>query len=561
MRRRKPGHMELDSAELMAILERVKPLLEAEDYEKLKASVETLVWLEAELEKKGASVARLRKALSINTKKTEKTREVLKEVLKGVQDAESPPDEGEKKRGEEAGQKKKKKKKGHGRNGADAYEGAEKIQVPHESLKRGDPCPECKSASAKVYLLRDPLKLVRVKGQSPIQATLYERERLRCNLCGKVFRAKAPEEIGEKKYDETAASVIGLLKYGSGLPFYRLERLMKNFKIPLPTSTQWDIVKKAAIILAIAYEELIRQAAQWDIFYNDDTSVKILQLLKENQRIEQTGSKERTGIFTSAIVASCDDHKIAVFFTGRQHAGENLGDVLRRRAEQLEKPMHMCDGLSRNVPKDFEDLLIKANCMAHGRRKFVEVADSFPQECLHVLESLCRVYRNDATAHKEEMSPEQRLRFHQDHSAKVMTDLKSWMNEQLEERNVEPNSSLGGAFSYMLKRWDKLTLFLRKAGAPLDNNICERALKKAVLHRKNALFYKTEKGARVADTFMSLIYTAELERADPFDYLTRLLKHHEELRRSPQDWMPWNYQAAVAAAEAATAQSEEELAA
>jgi len=553
---RKPRQMELDIAELIAILERVKPLLETRDYEKLNAIVDTVVWLEAELEKKGATVARLRKALSINTKKTEKT----SEVLKGVQGTRSPPHETDENSSDEVGQKKKKKGKGHGRNGADAYEGAERSQVPHESLKPGDPCPECDLAGAKVYLLTNPLKLVRVKGQSPIQARLYEVEGLRCNLCGKVFRAEIPEEVGEKKYDETSASIIGLLKYGSGLPFYRLARMVKNFKIPLPSSTQWDIVKKAAIILAIVYEEFIRQAAQWDIFYNDDTSVKILRLLKENQRIEQLGSKERTGIFTSAIVATCDDHKIVVFFTGRQHAGENLGDVLRHRAKELKKPMHMCDGLSRNVPKAFEDLLMKANCMSHGRRKFVEVADSFPQECLHVLESLCLVYRNDATARKEKMSPEERLRFHQDHSAQVMADLKSWMNVQLEERNVEPNSSLGGAFSYMLKRWDKLTLFLRKPGAPLDNNICERALKKAVLHRKNALFYKTEKGARVADIFMSLIYTAELEGADPFDYLTELLKHPEELRRSTQDWMPWNYQTAVAAAEAA-AQLDVELAA
>ncbi len=556
MSRRKPGRMKLDTAELMAIVERTETLLEAEEYEKLKASVETLVWLEAELEKKGARVALLRKALSINTKKTETTRE----VLKGVQDAESPPDESDEKNGEETGQKKR-KRKGHGRNGADAYEGAERNQVPHESLKPGDPCPDCDLAGAKVYLLANPLKLVRVKGQSPIHATRYEVEGLRCNLCGKVFRATVPEEVGKKKYDETAASMTGLLKYGSGLPFNRLERLVKNFKIPFPTSTQWDIVRKAAIILAMVYEEFIRQAAQWDIFYNDDTSVKILQLLKENQQIEQAGSQERTGIFTSAVVATCDDHKIAVFFTGRQHAGENLGDVLRHRAKELEKPMHMCDGLSHNVPKDFADLCLRANCMAHGRRKFVEVADSFPQECIYVLQSLCQVYRNDATARKKEMSPEERLGFHQEHSAEVMADLRSWMNAQLEERNVEPNSSLGGAFSYMLKRWDKLTLFLRKPGAPLDNNICERALKKVVLHRKNALFYKTEKGARVADRFMSLIYTAELEGVDPFDYLTELLKHPEELRRSPQDWMPWNYQAAVAAAEAAIAQSDVELAA
>ncbi|MCP4201282.1 MAG: IS66 family transposase [bacterium] len=549
MSRRKPERIVLDAAELMAIVERTQTCtLTVGDYEKLKASVETLVWMEAELGKTNASLKRLRKILSINTKKTEKT----SEVRKGVEGAKGDDEE-------TSGEKPEKKKKGHGRNGADAYEGAEKIPVPHESLKPGDPCPECETTSAKVYPLIPPRKLVRIKGQAPIQATVYELEGARCNLCGKVFWAKAPEEVGEKKYDETSASMIGLLKYGVGVPFNRLERLVKSFKIPLPTSTQWDIVRKAAIILAMAYEELIRQAAQWDIFYNDDTSVKILQLLEENQRIEQEGSKERTGIFTSAIVATCDDHKIVVFFTGRQHAGENLEDVLRRRAAELEIPMQMCDGSSRNVPKDLATIL--ANCMAHGRRKFVEVAESFPRECLYVLESLREVYRHDAIARKEEMSPERRLRFHQDHSAEIMAALKSWMNEQLEEKHVEPNSSLGGAFSYMLKRWDKLTLFLRKPGAPLDNNICERALKKAILHRKNALFYKTKNGARVADIFMSLIYTAELEGVDPFDYLTELLKHPEELRRSPQEWMPWNYQAVVAAAEAVAAQPDVELAA
>ncbi len=538
MSRRKPERIVLDVAELMAIVERTQmSALSVEDYEKLKASVETLVWMEAELEKTNASLKRIRKILSINTKKTESTREVLKGV------------DGTKGDGEETnGEKPKKKKKGHGRNGADAYEGAEKNPVPHESLKPGDPCPDCETPSAKVYPLIHPRKLVRVRGQTPIQATVHELQGVRCNLCGKVFWAKAPEEAGER-YDETSASMIGLLKYGVGVPFNRLERLMKSFKIPLPTSTQWDIVRKAAIILAMAYEELIRQAAQWDIFYNDDTSVKILQLLAENQRIEQEGSKERTGIFTSAIVATCADHKIVVFFTGRQHAGENLTDVLRRRAAELEIPMQMCDGSSRNVPKDLATIL--ANCMAHGRRKFVAVAENFPRECLFVLESLRQVYRHDAIGRREEMSPERRLQFHQDHSAEIMAALKSWMNEQLEERHVEPNSSLGGAFSYMLERWDKLTLFLRKPGAPLDNNICERALKKAILHRKNALFYKTEKGACVADRAMSLIYTAELEGVDPFDYLTELLKHSDEVRHSPQEWMPWDYPAAVAAVEAA----------
>ena len=121
------------------------------------------------------------------------------------------------------------------------------------------------------------------------------------------------------------------------------------------------------------------------------------------------------------------------------------------------------------------------------------------------------------------------------------------MKDQLEQRKVEPNSSLGGAFSYMLKRWAKLTLFLRKAGAPLDNNICEQALKKAILHRKNSLFYKTMNGARVGDVFMSLIHTAERAGANPFDYLTELQKHAEEVRSAPRQWMPWNYRETLAA--------------
>ncbi len=541
MSQRKPELIDLDAADVRAIIELTRTALDVKDHEKLKAILETFLWMVAELEKKTTTLERLRKDLSINTKKTEKT----SEVLKGVGGADSPSGNDEEKSGEKPEKQKKKKPKGHGRNGADAYEGAERIQVPHETLKPGDSCPKCESG--KVYVQRRPRKLVRIRGEAPIQATVYELERLRCNLCGELFTAEAPEGAGEKKYDPTSASMIGLLKYGSGLPFNRLERLEGSFKIPLPASTQWGLVRDASRKLAGIYEEMTRRAAQGDIFYNDDTSMKILELLEENQQIEATNSKERTGIFTSAIVAICDHHPIAVFFTGRQHAGENLSDVLQCRASELEAPIQMCDGLSRNEPKDFETIL--ANCMTHGRRKFVKVVDNFPEECRYVLESLRQIYRHDAIARKEKMSPERRLHLHQDHSAEIMKTLKDWMNEQLEQKKVEPNSSLGAAFSYMIKRWDKLTLFLRQPGAPLDNNICERALKKAILHRKNALFYKTKNGARVGDIFMSLIYTAELSGVNPFDYLTQLLKHSEQLRRGPNEWMPWNYQAAVAVAE------------
>jgi len=108
-----------------------------------------------------------------------------------------------------------------------------------------------------------------------------------------------------------------------------------------------------------------------------------------------------------------------------------------------------------------------------------------------------------------------------------MEKLHSWYTAQFAERKVEPNSGLGQAISYLLKHWEKLTPFLRVAGAPLDNNLVERALKKAILHRKNSLFYKTRKGAQMGNLFMSLIHTCENNGVNAFDYLTELQRHAE----------------------------------
>jgi len=244
-------------------------------------------------------------------------------------------------------------------------------------------------------------------------------------------------------------------------------------------------------------------------------------------------------------------HQIALFFTGRQHAGENLADVLAHRAAELGPPIQMCDALSHNTAGEFESIL--ANCLSHSRRKFVDVVDNFPDECRIVLETLREVYRHDAEARERGMSREERLRFHQENSGPLMDRLETWLQQQFDERRVEPNSELGKAIEYMQKHWKKLTLFLRVPGAPLDNNLCERVLKKAILHRKNAYFYKTANGARVGDLFMSLIHSAELCRANTFDYLVALQRHHEVVAENPGRWMPWNFRDALARLESGPA--------
>ena len=316
-------------------------------------------------------------------------------------------------------------------------------------------------------------------------------------------------------------------------------------RIPLPAATQWELVRDALPQLVPAWDELLWQAAQGEVVYNDDTTMKVLALTAEQRRAAAADEETdgRTGVFTSGIVATGEGHRIALFFTGRQHAGENLADLLARRAADLAPPIQMCDALAANTAGDFDTIL--AACLAHARRRFVDVVDHFPAEVQHVLDAVREVYRTDAQARKDALSPEERLRLHQTTSGPLLAGLETWLRQQLDDHLVEPNSGLGTAIAFMLKHWTKLTLFLRVPGAPLDNNICERALKKAILHRKNALFYKTLAGARVGDVFMSLIHTAELNGIAPFAYLVALQRHHQTVARDPSAWLPWTYEATL----------------
>jgi len=513
-----PERIDLDLDQAEALLQRAKQALSAEDYNTVKAMVETIYLLSQSVDQKAASIRRLLKMLF--GERSEK----IEKVLQGT----DRPARGKK------SSENQEQPKGHGRKSADEYTGADTVDVPHPDLKPGDRCPGC--LKGKVYELKTPETAVRITGKSPLDATVYRMQRLRCNLCGEIFKATPPQGIGDEKYDAASGAMVALLKYGSGMPFNRIEQLQACLGVPLAASTQWQIVEQVADRIFPVYLQHNYQAAQGDVVHDDDTTTKILELMKKNN--EQDPS-ERKGIFTTGIVSNTKDGQIALFYTGRKHAGENMADLLSRRQAHLESPILMCDALSRNLPKNFK--IILANCLAHGRRKFVDVAVNFPDECRYVLETLAQVYQTDQIAKERKMTPGQRLSFHQQRSSKLMKQLKQWLEDQLDQNKTEPNSGLGQAISYMLKHWKPLTAFLRVRNAPIDNNICERALKKAILHRKNALFYKTQHGAEVGDLFMSLIHTCNLAKVNPFDYLIALQEHSSDLVKHPDKWMPWNY--------------------
>jgi transposase len=547
--------VDVDVATVDAALERIQLLgCTPEDHALLGNGMRTLFQVMSALRHARATMARLRRLFGM--KNSEKTDDVCPPNQGGAQDDDEVSDDAKPKPdraadGEPDSADDEATTKGHGRIAAAAYPDARHVDVPHDELRAGETCPCC--ARGKLFGMSEPSRIVRIFGQAPLAAVEWDCDRLRCGGCGEVFTARAPEEAQGPKYDDSAASMMALLRYGTGLPLNRLAHLQKNMQAPVPASTQWEVVRDRAEDLQPVYDELVRRAAAGHVVHNDDTHARILALMGERRaalvKDGELPNPERTGLFTTGVVADTIDGAVALFFTGRQHAGENLADVLAKRAAELGPPVQMCDGLDRNLPKGHDVVL--GNCLCHGRRQFVDEANNFPAECRHVLEELRIVFRNEAKARRAKLTPELRLALHQRESAPVMERLKTWINAQVDDKRVEPNSGLGKAFAYLLARWAPLTLFLRVARAPLENNICERALKMAIRHRNNSLFYRSERGADVGDLYMTLIHTAQLHRENVFEYLTALLRHASDVAADPPAWLPWTYRNTLTAAERA----------
>lgn len=422
---------------------------------------------------------------------------------------------------------------GHGRLAADRYSGADRVRCEHATLRAGQPCPDA-PCSGHLYNTNAPSIFIRLTGQPVVGATRYDRTVLRCSACQTRFTAPLPDEVPTEKYDATADVAIALAKYSAGLPFYRLARLQSAFGVPLPESVQWERVEAVADAVHPVFLHLQRLAATGEVLYADDTGVKILACLQENKR---RAKGERTGTHTTGIVSRVGAHQIAIYRSGRAHAGENVGRLLGARPAELCSPVQIGDALSRNWSHAFT--VVVAKCLAHARRHFVDIQEAFPEECKRVLDDLAAIYRNDAATDGKTQA--ERLAYHQEHSAPVMAGLRVWIERQFSERLVEPNSSLGKALTYMLTHWSGLTRFLEDGRAPLDTNAVERILRLAVLNRKNSLFYRTEHGAAVGDVITSLVQTCALNGVRAWDYLLALVRNARAVRARPEAWLPWTY--------------------
>jgi len=541
-----PQPIEIEEAHLEQLIQKAEQgTLDGAEQKRLVPLLRTLIWLQRTLLETRISLSRLKRILF--GKKTEKRPRKLKDPDSGSDGGgegsggnpdtgsdDPPAGTGDPSSGRQAGDSNTHNTRGHGRRAAADYPGAETVSCPHDEYRSGDRCPKCERGW--LYPLPSLVRL-RFIGQPLALVTRFELERLRCGTCGFITVASMPSETGRETYDASLKVNLAVAHYHLGLPFKRIESFQQMLGMPLPDATQWEQVEQVADNAYPVYEYLKKAGANQPLVYQDDTGVRILSLIAENQA---EPPPQRKGMYTTVLRFE-GERSICLYFSGRRHAGENLDAILAYRDPDLPPIQWMSDGLAANTPKQHQDQSIDINCIAHGRRKFVELEEFFPNECTRVVDAIATVYKHEAHCKDQQLTAAQRLAYHQEHSREVMDGLKAWMEQQFADRCVEPNSRLGGAFDYLLKRWESLTRFLEVPGAPLDNNAAERALKMILRLRKNSLFYKNEHGAYVGDTLISLIETCRLAGANPLDYLSALMENRSAVFADPGAWLPWNY--------------------
>lgn len=432
---------------------------------------------------------------------------------------------------------KKPKKGGNGRNGADAYTG---LPVTHHSYnhENGLICDKCKdeySTVSKLYFFRIKSKPV-LHGSTPISGEKHTYDVYRCGTCNELYDSLPAEIKMKPKYDASCYASIAIHKYQLGMPFYRIASVQNISGIPLATSTQWDLVNEFSKAISPIHVELQKQAANMKAFGYDDTGARILQTEPKNN--------DGNSCHTTVVKFEDDDKSIVLFYTSLRYAGQNVAELMKLRTKD-EEVVSISDASFQNFASGFSnDLVAKwiiCYCLIHGRRRFFDLIEHFPAEVKFILEQIAEVYHNDKICKEQRYSELQRLHYHQSHSQPVMDRLHTWFNNQLLYKQVEANSELGKSIAYMLKYWYQLTQFLRVPGAKIDTNYIERIVKTAILHKKNALFFKTFYGAVVGDIFMSLIQTCVANKVNPFNYLIELRKNAAQITAMPALWLPWNY--------------------
>ena len=417
--------------------------------------------------------------------------------------------------------------------------------IHHKSgYQKGQSCPDCQCG--KLYKNIDPGTLLRITGHAPFEAVKHITEKFRCNACEKIFAAELPEEVladghQDQMYGYSARSLMAVNKFYTGTAYYHQSNLSSMMGCTVSATTAYEQCQYVANDVEPVVNELRSQAADGVNIDIDDTRNRILEQKPElREKRNGKGKQLRSGVYTSGLIATTkESREIILYETSLGHAGEYLDDILATRDKDLPLPLVMSDALSSNASIY---AIEETYCNAHCRRNFFDLAEKHPEEINWLLEQYALVWQNESNTKDEEMTSDERLAYHLAHSLPIMESLKSWAQTRHDRADFEEHSSFGRAIKYLLKHYEKLTKFCTVAGAKVDNNRMEERLKIVIRGRKSSHFYKTVNGAKVANTLLSLIATADTAEVNVFDYLCALQRYRVQVRENPKAWLPWTFE-------------------
>ncbi|MCP4494701.1 MAG: transposase [Gammaproteobacteria bacterium] len=564
-----PKQVILSAQEASALKERVKKSnLSQKDLDIMLGLIGFNFWLQERLSRAKLTINRLRQLFGFKRESSKKSKKNNNEPESNTPDASSddasedqaitsdPPKDNQNRNKMMTAVPQWDLDKNHGRTSARDYTGCALTTVGFEDqLIKSGYCPKCAEhqTEARLYSV-EPTMLIFLESKPLISGERYELKKVRCSVCQAYFTASLPEKFKDRpKYSPGCVTTLCIHHYYGGLPFKRLETLQRLSGVPMADATQYDLVNQfySAIVQRLV-AVLKQKAANGNALFFDDTTGRILEQIIQNKQAENP--KNKVSVNATALLSEHEGHRIYLFDTNTLTAGKQLSETLEERTSD-DHFITMSDASASNFPTLNDDLLARWTitlCLSHARRRFVELLSDGDQDIQFILNLIGRVYQNDRNCKDQQLDDTQRLEYHQRHSAKLMESLKTWLNNLMLFKKVEPNSRLGEAISYLLKRWHWLTQFLHVPGAKLDNNICEQAIKILIRYRKASLFYRTFYGASIGDAMMSLLHTAAHAGVNIFDYLNRLQQHAQAVQASPEQWLPWNYKETLATLEQPT---------
>lgn len=449
-------------------------------------------------------------------------------------------------------------------------------------MASGCKCPHC--LQGKLERTRGSSRL-RFESRAPIEAVIYDVEKMRCGACRQEFEAPMPPETGPgiviSKATPRAAAQSLLLRYGQGFPDSRLDELQAWHGMPFDNSRQWNIAKQAFDALAPIRAFHARFVANAKLRQVDDCTVRVIEdhmrIRYEVQCAEAAGFQERhvrTGLQATVYVATNPEGvTYRLFLIGRAHQGEREYEMakLRNSTSPLTRVTDAASKASTlkpfpdpnehgfvpqgNTSKDRleEQSVTQAYYLEHLRQTLDKATPGFTHEMPYLMERLVRIFELDADAKRNGLDDDARLALHQEHSVPLFEEMLTYARTEIASNpKAEPNGDYRRALNYLLGNAEGLSAFLRVAGVPLTTTDAELGAKFTKKHHHNSLSFQTRKGADVGAFFMSLIASCLGLGVNPLVYLTAVLRWRSAITdENAGDWMPDTFERGVAAAEQA----------